>query len=168
MLFTSTPGAWGPWRTVWDSGNFNPASYEPTIAILPVTKGGTGLNTIGTAQQWLRVNNAGTALEYATASTVTYTSHLGAIFHSGLYGFLPTWTTTMEVDTSERLVSPNGVITKNLLHLSPLSIVNWTTSVGSSGELEFKNAAGIKKFSIDQSGNLVAAGTVTATNFILV
>jgi len=168
MLFTSTPGAWGPWRTIWDSGNFNPANYEPTISMLSVTKGGTGLGTIGTAQQWLRVNNAGTALEYATASTVPYTSHLGAIFHSGLYGFLPTWTTTMEVDTSERLVSPNGVITKNVLHLSPLSIVNWTTSVGSSGELEFKNASGVKKFSIDQSGNLVAAGTITATNFILV
>lgn len=36
---------------------------------LPTANGGTGLNTIGTALQVLRVNSVGTALEYATAGT---------------------------------------------------------------------------------------------------
>lgn len=36
---------------------------------LPTANGGTGLNTIGTALQVLRVNSGGTALEYATAGT---------------------------------------------------------------------------------------------------
>jgi hypothetical protein len=38
------------------------------LAIIPVIDGGTGLTAIGTSNQYLKVNNAGTALEYATLS----------------------------------------------------------------------------------------------------
>ena len=38
------------------------------IPTVPTTKGGTGLTTIGTANQYLRVNSAGTGLEYGTVS----------------------------------------------------------------------------------------------------
>jgi hypothetical protein len=39
---------------------------------LPTTKGGTGLATLGTAAQVLRVNSGATALEYATPATGSY------------------------------------------------------------------------------------------------
>jgi len=45
-----------------------------TTGTLPTARGGTGLNTIGTALQVLRVNAGGTALEYATISTGGVTS----------------------------------------------------------------------------------------------
>lgn len=38
--------------------------------VLETTNGGTGLSSIGTANQFLRVNSLGTALEYATVNTV--------------------------------------------------------------------------------------------------
>ena len=45
---------------------------------LPTSKGGTGLATIGTASQLLRVNSGATALEFATVSGTTFGS---ALFH---------------------------------------------------------------------------------------
>jgi hypothetical protein len=53
------------------------STANPTIAlsgIIPTANGGTGLATIGTALQVLRVNAAGTALEYASAGNGTVTS----------------------------------------------------------------------------------------------
>lgn len=41
---------------------------------LPVTKGGTGLSALGTANQLLRVNSGATALEYFTPSYITLSS----------------------------------------------------------------------------------------------
>jgi hypothetical protein len=37
--------------------------------VLPIANGGTGLTTLGSAGQVLKVNSAGTALEYATDNT---------------------------------------------------------------------------------------------------
>ena len=37
--------------------------------VLETTNGGTGLSSIGTANQFLKVNSLGTALEYATINT---------------------------------------------------------------------------------------------------
>lgn len=45
--------------------------YEPVFTLLPISKGGTGLSAIGTAQQLLRVNAGATALEYFTAPWLT-------------------------------------------------------------------------------------------------
>lgn len=40
-----------------------------TTGVLPIARGGTGLSALGSALQVLRVNSAGTALEYAAASS---------------------------------------------------------------------------------------------------
>jgi hypothetical protein len=50
------------------SGAIDLNSSEVTNT-LPTGNGGTGLNTIGSALQYLRVNGAGTALEYATLAS---------------------------------------------------------------------------------------------------
>jgi len=44
-------------------------SINDLSGVLDIIKGGTGLSTIGTAGQLIRVNSLGTALEYFTAST---------------------------------------------------------------------------------------------------
>jgi len=49
------------------------SSDLPTV---PTTKGGTGLTTIGTASQVLRVNSGATALEFGTVSGTTFGSAL--------------------------------------------------------------------------------------------
>ncbi|MNF86532.1 hypothetical protein D3C84_689710 [compost metagenome] len=36
---------WGAWVTNWNSGNFNPAAYQPTLGFTPVQQG-TGINQI--------------------------------------------------------------------------------------------------------------------------
>lgn len=49
-----------------------------TSGILPIARGGTGLGSLGSALQLLRVNAAGTALEYFTLSTSGITGTLTA------------------------------------------------------------------------------------------
>jgi hypothetical protein len=51
---------------ITSSGNIS-LTYNGTA--IPVTSGGTGLNSLGAALQVLRVNSGGTALEFATLST---------------------------------------------------------------------------------------------------
>lgn len=53
-------------------GNIN-AATELT-GVTPISNGGTGLSTLGTANQILRVNSGATALEYYTPTTGTVTS----------------------------------------------------------------------------------------------
>lgn len=56
------------------TGTSSGSSINLTLSTVPVSKGGTNLTTLGTALQVLRVNAAGTNLEYASASTGTVTS----------------------------------------------------------------------------------------------
>lgn len=62
----TTVDTWGAWRQF----AFLDSPLNPTLlsAAVPTTKGGTGLTTIGTALQVLRVNSGATALEFATVS----------------------------------------------------------------------------------------------------
>ena len=56
-------------------GTFQVASFSATaitsdtVPVVPITKGGTGLSNLGSSGQALVVNSAGTALEYANASS---------------------------------------------------------------------------------------------------
>ena len=155
-------GVANAWRKVWHDGNFiSGTDYAPAFSTLAVNKGGTGLTSIGTATQWLRVNNAGTALEWATASTVPYTAQLGAIFHSGLYGYAPTWATGATIDTLQRIVAPEGVITRNLYLQSPSNTGGWAVTTDASGVLKYNNVSSITRLSLDQSGNIALGGLTT-------
>lgn len=71
----------GPLRgtgTGFTTGSINLTSE--VSGILPIANGGTGLNTLGSAGQQLRVNPAGTALQYfATTATAPVTYSNGVI-----------------------------------------------------------------------------------------
>lgn len=77
-------------------------SVLPTI---PTTKGGTGLTTIGTANQVLKVNSGATALEFGTLSsslTPAFRCTGGSSYPSGISAY--TWTlqavTTVDFQTN--------------------------------------------------------------------
>jgi hypothetical protein len=53
----------------------NHSATEITSGTLPVTRGGTGLSSLGTATHVLRVNAGGTALEFAAPSSTADTIH---------------------------------------------------------------------------------------------
>ena len=78
------------------------SSDLPTV---PTTKGGTGLTTIGTANQVLKVNSGATALEFGTLSsslTPAFRASGGSSYPSGISGY--TWTlqavTTVDFETN--------------------------------------------------------------------
>ena len=67
-------------KSVVSFGTFNIASFSATaitsdtlnsarLPVVPVTKGGTGLSSLGTSGQALVVNSGATALEFANASS---------------------------------------------------------------------------------------------------
>jgi len=76
-----------------------------TAGTLGVTRGGTGLSSLGTPNQQLRVNSAGTALEYFT-TTETYGTVYGdgtmSIFPSGVSDIIltPSANNTIDLATS--------------------------------------------------------------------
>ena len=71
-------------------------SYEPVISpSLPTTKGGTGLTTIGAALQTLRVNAAGSSLEWATLSATPI--DLGSVTGQLSYWNGAKWTPTNNI-----------------------------------------------------------------------
>lgn len=77
IMFIATDGTlFGDALLASDIPNL-PASII-TSGILPIARGGTGLGTLGSALQLLRVNSAGTALEYFTLSTSGITGTLTA------------------------------------------------------------------------------------------
>jgi len=61
------------------------ASTDITTGTLPIARGGTGLGSIGTVGQQLRVAAGGTALEYFTPSSSTYTNGYGLSLSSNAF-----------------------------------------------------------------------------------
>jgi len=79
--FSATGDATGTSAAFTGAAN---ASIALTLATVTPAKGGTGLTALGSALQTLRVNVAGTALEYATPSTGSVASVSGTGTVSGL------------------------------------------------------------------------------------
>lgn len=78
------------------------SSDLPTV---PTTKGGTGLTTIGTANQVLKVNSGATALEFGTLSselTPAFRATGGSSYPTGISAY--TWT-LQQVDTVDFISS---------------------------------------------------------------
>ena len=119
------------------------AEYQSGDTI-PVTSGGTGLSSLGTAGYFLRTNEAGTALEYAqVVSTLSIAADSGSndsvstgetITFSGLSGITTTVSDNeISIDLDDTAVTP-----------------------GSYG-----SATSIPTFTVDQQGRLTAAGSAS-------
>ena len=96
------------------------SSDLPTV---PTTKGGTGLTTIGTAAQVLRVNSGATGLEFGTVS--------GGIISSHYIEKTDTFTTTsvqpsfVDITTLTLTLTPASASSKFLI-FARVSGLNWT------------------------------------------
>lgn len=112
MQLTSTSavvGSNGKVLTVDGSGNVVLAAADVVFSngisgVLPVANGGIGLNTIGAANQQLRVNAAGTALEYFTpaSGTSSWTTN-GSDMSSTNTGFIGIGTSTNPAPSDAQL-----------------------------------------------------------------
>jgi hypothetical protein len=62
------------------------------------------------------------------------------------------------------VIASGGTITANTSYIikNSAGVTKWTVNLGASDVLEFKNASGVIKATIDQAGNLIAKGEVTA------
>src|SRR6056300_557821 len=132
-----------PIRLVYsDSTPTGIAEYQSGDTI-PVTSGGTGLSSLGTAGYFLRTNEAGTALEYAqVVSTLSIAADSGSndsvstgetITFSGLSGITTTVSDNeISIDLDDTAVTP-----------------------GSYG-----STTSIPTFTVDRQGRLTAASTV--------
>jgi len=91
-----------PQATLDVGGSIRATSYEniepDDLPVVPVSKGGTGLSTIGQAEQLIRINTEGTAFEYYTLNTGDV-NNLGSFKVSGddsVYDVLSRGTTTYQ------------------------------------------------------------------------
>ena len=105
-----------------------------TTGVVPVTQGGTGLNTFGTPLQYLRVNSGGTALEYGNLPA--------GLTGSGTGNYMPKWTTTTSLGDSPVFVNPstNNIGINTTSPQVKLQIVDATTA----GTFTGNNAQGMR------------------------
>lgn len=121
-------------------GAVNLSASAATTGTLPYTAGGTGLSTLGTANQILGVNAGATALEYksltSTGGTIAYTNSAGSL----------------------NLDVVNNTSTQKV-KVAQAGTVNSTRQ-----EINFINGTGITVTVADNSGSDRADVTITATN----
>ena len=72
--------------------------------VLAITRGGTGLGSLGTANQLLRVNTGATALEYFTP---TWTTNTGTVTSFSAGNLSPLFTTNVATPTTTPALSFN-------------------------------------------------------------
>ena len=125
------------------------SSDLPTV---PTTKGGTGLTTIGTANQVLRVNSGATALEFGTAPSGKVLQVIEASD-----GTARTTTSTSYVTSSNTLsvtITPSSASNKVLI------FANITYSYNGTGRVDYTvfrgatNLAPVNSFTANHSGGI--------------
>ena len=122
--------------------------------VLAISRGGTGLGTLGTANQVLRVNAGGTALEYATltdldAQTLTWTKATSNLAISNgnsvnlfnltslTSGDLIKWDGTDWVNFAPNWTSNTGTVTSVAASISGTAIVITGSPITTYGTLDF-------------------------------
>jgi hypothetical protein len=117
------------------------------LAAVPFANGGTGLTTLGTTLQQLRVNAGATALEYFTPSLSTQNYYL-------IYS--DTTATTVANTTTETTILGNGVGSPSFAGtmLVPGSVITWK----GAGALSTAIVAGIPTFTFTIGSVAVSTG----------
>ncbi len=139
---------------------------------LPVANGGTGLTTLGTAEQVLRVNSGATALEFGTVSSYTDTDALDLFNASGsapVYAcrawvnFNGQGTVAIREDGNVTSITDNGVGDYTINFTTAMPDANYSC-VGSSGEDEAGTLPDHQGFQIFRSLPLTTSIRVATTN----
>lgn len=131
----SNISSWTGNTSISSVGTITTGTWSGTV--ISTTKGGTGLSTIGTANQILRVNSTGTALEYATHQNETITLS-GIITGSGTSSI-----TTSIADSALSISKTSGLqdaLDSKMTTTSYLDLVAIEALSGTSGMLK-KTAA---------------------------
>jgi len=132
---------------------------------LPIANGGTGLSTLGTAGQALRVNSGGTALEYGTISAgisnvVTATGNTTLTSTPTILEITPTdYGTTVTLPDATTMAAGSGKFVIQNKSLYSVRIVN-----NSGALLGFVD--GLKSCPIDLVNNATSAGSWLLENAI--
>jgi hypothetical protein len=152
------------------------SSDLPTV---PTTKGGTGLTTIGTAGQALKVNSGGTALEFGTISSYTDTDALDLFNASGsapVYAcrawvnFNGTGTVTIRASGNVSSITDNGTGNYTVNFTTAMPNVNYafTTAGIFAGSGEYgtvvANAAKAGATSLTRNTTSIRIGTQSGGN----
>ena len=142
--------------------------------VLAITRGGTGLGTLGTANQLLRVNSSATALEYFTPD---WTSNTGTVTSFSAGNLAPLFTTNVATPTTTPALSFNlsncnqyqvfgrvvaGTGAPTYVSLNPIAFNGLSLP---NREVAFGNGTGITSTSNFQftTGNSLKIGTGTVT-----
>ena len=128
---------------------------------LATGRGGTGLSTIGTALQYLRVNSGGTALEYATLPTIPAQYNPTAGTGISITGSYPNQTITNTLpDQTVVLTAGTGISTSGTY--PNFTITNTSPSLG--GTVTSVQLAAGTGISLSGTNPITTSGTITVTN----
>lgn len=132
----------------WD---FDVTGFTSSV---PTTRGGTGLTSIGTSLQVLRVNSGATALEFATAGGSTTPFAVTGDATSGSEIRLPE-----DTDNGSNYVALKAAdsIASNLTLTLP-------SADGTSGQVLQTNGSGVLSFSSPSAGSLIKLAETDASN----
>lgn len=166
LVFASPNGSSGSptFRSLVAADIPNLDAAKITTGTLPVSRGGTGLTSLGTALQVLRVNIGATALEYATISAITGTLTGGRIpFASGSSSLTDDAKLTWD-NTNKRLIIGTGTNNAAVNILEGSISGTWeaqTTSASVSGNLMTQL---INAYNIGGNGNNLLAISTGGAN----
>lgn len=126
LVFASPNGSTGApsFRALVAADIPNIDASKITTGTLPVARGGTGLTSLGTGLQYLRVNSGATALEYATLSAITGTITALRVLFGGAGNTVDDDAEFVWDDTNKRLVIGTGTSVATL-NLFKGSVASW-------------------------------------------
>lgn len=152
---------------------------EPTITVLPIAKGGTGLTSIGTANQQLRVNAGATALEYFTPSASGTVTSVSVTAANGVSGSVATPTTTPAITLTLGNITPSNVNTSGSVIANFLQTnggIDIRTNFGAyfynagntfSSQLIAPTLTANRQVSLpNEDGTLITSSTVSGSTFV--
>ncbi|MGN6293781.1 MAG: hypothetical protein ACTHMV_13640 [Chitinophagaceae bacterium] len=149
----------------WVGGSYNGSVWIfATDGALPITQGGTGLTSLGTANQLIRVNSGATALEYFTPSYLTGNQSISFAPTGDVTG-----STSGTTSLAPSLTIGNGVVTyTKMQNVSATSRIMGRITAGSGSMEELTGAQATTLLSpyAGSSKGLVPAGTGSLTRFL--
>lgn len=123
-------------------------------SIVPTTRGGTGLSSIGSALQVLRVNSGATGLEWATIAGVSPGGSSGGVQYNnaGAFGGAAglVWN-----ETTDQLTIGDGVVANPMLLITPSGSNDARIQCGANGGgFSFRRHDGVQSVKFSNAGQI--------------